>query len=59
MRFIDRSFQDLRPLYSGPQAECRLSKFKKVSKDRASPLLKETADSALLRNEKMRKTNVD
>jgi hypothetical protein len=31
-----------------------------VSKDRASPpYLKETADSAVLRNGKMRKTNVD
>jgi hypothetical protein len=30
-----------------------------VSKDRASPLLKETADSAVLRNGKMRKTNVE
>jgi hypothetical protein len=30
-----------------------------VSKDRASPLLKEIADSAVLRNGKMRKINVE
>jgi hypothetical protein len=30
-----------------------------VSKDRASPLFKETADSALLRNGQMRKINAE